>query len=460
MNLKVSFKNIILVLNLISTVAFAKEPLEGDCKDILDFFKERNAASCLTQCLVDDKGKVTSISLDSYYITDECVKKALSYDTIAKLLYVKTGATPNHSPEYNNFPPEIAKLPNLEDFTFMYIGFKDYAKTTIPEGALKLSKSLKNLTINGIYAQQCNIDDISTLTNLESLNLRYFNRPAESLNYESTKNLNKLSNLVIINEAFIHLDDLPEAVYSSSNTITDITINGHTLDKISDRFTNIKNLKHLDLGGNTIETIFEKLRNHKNLEYLDLSRNNIKEKIPEFLNDFKNLKYLDVSRNDNISGKTLTSSSLEKCIYDEKYQELCIANKDTECIKDNSYQYKPCGDDEGITNYVDPTGRCGPDFGKCREGQCCSKYGWCGSTNKHCDVVEGCQKTFGICTGNEDESNNNEGENTDLPLTTTGKCSATDGRCPSGQCCSRYGWCGKGEKYCGSGCQKEFGGCN
>jgi len=28
---------------------------------------------------------------------------------------------------------------------------------------------------------------------------------------------------------------------------------------------------------------------------------------------------------------------------------------------------------------------------------------------------------------------------------------------PSGQCCSKYSWCGTSEKYCGTGCQSEFG---
>ncbi|OUM56503.1 carbohydrate-binding module family 18 protein, partial [Piromyces sp. E2] len=39
--------------------------------------------------------------------------------------------------------------------------------------------------------------------------------------------------------------------------------------------------------------------------------------------------------------------------------------------------------------------RCGEDYGECPEGQCCSKYGWCGITNEHCGI--GCQKEFGEC---------------------------------------------------------------
>ena len=44
-------------------------------------------------------------------------------------------------------------------------------------------------------------------------------------------------------------------------------------------------------------------------------------------------------------------------------------------------------------------GKCGPGYGKCANGNCCSKFGWCGKTEAHCLVSNGCQSEFGICTG-------------------------------------------------------------
>ncbi|KAH8125008.1 chitin deacetylase [Trichoderma asperellum] len=46
------------------------------------------------------------------------------------------------------------------------------------------------------------------------------------------------------------------------------------------------------------------------------------------------------------------------------------------------------------------TGRCGPEFGNAtcadqKTEKCCSKTGWCGSTEAHCS--SDCQETFGIC---------------------------------------------------------------
>ncbi|OUM60965.1 carbohydrate-binding module family 18 protein [Piromyces sp. E2] len=35
------------------------------------------------------------------------------------------------------------------------------------------------------------------------------------------------------------------------------------------------------------------------------------------------------------------------------------------------------------------------NYGVCPEGQCCSKYGWCGITDEHCSV--GCQRDYGEC---------------------------------------------------------------
>jgi len=48
----------------------------------------------------------------------------------------------------------------------------------------------------------------------------------------------------------------------------------------------------------------------------------------------------------------------------------------------------------------------------------------------------------------------------DSGVSTDGLCGKNNGKCPSGQCCSKYGYCGTGNEYCGTGCQSEFGKCN
>ena len=92
-------------------------------------------------------------------------------------------------------------------------------------------------------------------------------------------------------------------------------------------------------------------------------------------------------------------------------------------------------------------GRCGEGIGNCPAGECCSKHGWCGRSQEHCDVDQGCQSKFGKCVN--------------VPLSTDSKCGLGVGKCPKGQCCSKYGWCGRSEQHCSAkmGCQSEFGEC-
>ena len=40
--------------------------------------------------------------------------------------------------------------------------------------------------------------------------------------------------------------------------------------------------------------------------------------------------------------------------------------------------------------------RCGVEYGNCDDDECCSKYGWCGTTDEHCG--SGCQSDYGTCS--------------------------------------------------------------
>ena len=101
-------------------------------------------------------------------------------------------------------------------------------------------------------------------------------------------------------------------------------------------------------------------------------------------------------------------------------------------------------------------GDCGPGIGKCGDGKCCSKYGWCGTSDKYCGT--GCQEGYGICNSTRDSQTPSS---TFHPVSEDGSCGPKNGNtsCPPGECCSKYGWCGTSISYCGSGCQSEFGQC-
>eukprot|EP00833_Pecoramyces_ruminatium_P005624 jgi/Orpsp1_1/1179656/evm.model.c7180000070220.1 len=73
--------------------------------------------------------------------------------------------------------------------------------------------------------------------------------------------------------------------------------------------------------------------------------------------------------------------------------------------------------------------------------KCCSPYGMCGETKEHCG--EGCQN--GDCLSLVATRTNDKCST----YKKSKKCDE-DCPCPEGQCCSKYGYCGKGSSYCGS----------
>jgi len=107
---------------------------------------------------------------------------------------------------------------------------------------------------------------------------------------------------------------------------------------------------------------------------------------------------------------------------------------------DGDDKYFPICDDEKVST----NDKCGFKNGRCPNGKCCSKYGYCGTTEKHCGT--GCQSEFGQCS-------------TNVKISTNDKCGPEDGRCPDGKCCSKYGYCGTSDKHCGTGCQSQYGKC-
>ncbi|OUM62096.1 carbohydrate-binding module family 18 protein [Piromyces sp. E2] len=151
-----------------------------------------------------------------------------------------------------------------------------------------------------------------------------------------------------------------------------------------------------------ITSIPAELSNLKKLEYLDLSDNKIDLELPEYLNSLSKLKFVN----------------------------------------------------DGV----------------CQYGQCCSKYGWCGTSEKHCLVSNGSQSEFGKCSNVHNVNINSQcgcqsefgdcKKSVVFPTSTNGKCGKENGVCPNKKCCSKYGWCGTSDKYCGSGCQSEFGRCD
>lgn len=87
--------------------------------------------------------------------------------------------------------------------------------------------------------------------------------------------------------------------------------------------------------------------------------------------------------------------------------------------------------------------RCGRDFNNalCSNNECCSKWGYCGTTVDHCGA--GCQSN---CL-----------QPSSPPLSTNGRCGRdfNNALCSNGECCSQWGYCGTTVDHCGTGCQSN-----
>ncbi|KAM3087039.1 hypothetical protein ACMFMG_001149 [Clarireedia jacksonii] len=149
----------------------------------------------------------------------------------------------------------------------------------------------------------------------------------------------------------------------------------------------------------------------------------------------------------------------------------------------------PCTTPAGSTGGVAPRadGRCGSAFGGATcdaagpYGGCCSSYGYCGSTQDHCLVANGCQSgcTDGTSTTTASPATSTPATSTSssqepkispatstlpaaaassAPVTTDGSCGVANGNTVcgnwvNGNCCSMYGFCGNSSAHCGAGCQ-------
>ncbi|OUM63713.1 carbohydrate-binding module family 18 protein [Piromyces sp. E2] len=97
---------------------------------------------------------------------------------------------------------------------------------------------------------------------------------------------------------------------------------------------------------------------------------------------YLNLQNHSINYNCN-TGAELKCRSKAKRFIDESSTDSSSENEESYDINDDN-------------DIIDiPSERCGENYGSCSDGQCCSKYGWCGTSNEYCGV--GCQKEFGEC---------------------------------------------------------------
>jgi len=322
------------------------------------------------------------------------------------------------------------------------VGF--YSVSQIKKNDLKGLKEVKHIRFEDCTLSQTNINEIATLTSLQELEFYIINY--KDLDLSPIKNIQSLTFLRLHGDEKDenkYLTEIPSFIYTLKN-LEKLDFSAHVLTSsptFTNEIANLKNLKILEMAFVNIEGSLEPIGKLENIEELDLTFSKIDAEIPESFNNLKKLKYFKVSET-GIRGKALTNESLEFCWYG-KHSNVC-KTKDMKCF-DMDDKLKNC---EGVSDdMISTNDRCGNGNGRCSPGKCCSKYGYCGNTEKHCYPSNGCQSKLGVCFN--------------VPVSTNGKCGPKDGHCPNNECCSKYGYCGNSDKHCfvSNKCQSEFGRC-
>ncbi|KAK9712787.1 hypothetical protein K7432_006900 [Basidiobolus ranarum] len=104
--------------------------------------------------------------------------------------------------------------------------------------------------------------------------------------------------------------------------------------------------------------------------------------------------------------------------------------------------------------------RCGMINGEkvtCPSGECCSSFGWCGTSKEHCvtDCLFQCKKpkpTTSVKPTSKPSTTVSTGPKPTKTIISSDWTCGLKGKilvqCPSGYCCSEYGYCGNTEEYC------------
>jgi hypothetical protein len=340
--------------------------------------------------------------------------------------------------------------------------------------------------------------------NLSNLDLTYvdedvFKLPLVALDLSGNKNLKEIPEEIkdLTHLEVLNLSDLPN------------------LTELPDSITLLKNLNILILNNDTnLKKLPVNFGNLSKLNQLYATSSGL-ESLPETIINLKKLVIINVSASKNLSGRVPELSKGVICDYSEtnichdenvEYPAKWSLPHDIYCDKvlssvnmgmtDTNANAPVDEDEEGDDEGEDEDYRCGKKYGVCANGGCCSKWGYCGTTDAHCKVEKECQPEYGICIDSNGEKIGVVVEpvsktTTVAPATTTTvppvatttttttkpastteaakatpdvpenyRCGKGYGSCGRGQCCSKFGWCGTSEEFCSaSTCQKEYGVC-
>jgi len=276
-----------------------------DCTVIKNIYSERGISVKFEDddCVSDKDGNVSYLYFrDNKGLTEEDIEKIFSFETLTEIniLWIGSEIVKEKIPllknvetlsfySRNGLKIDIEILKNLPKLTDLHVGCPENKNFSLTENSLKYLTNLKRLSFKELRVSQMILNEICSLTKLQSLEFENSSF-ADDLDYSG----------------FTKLTDLTELIISGYNRYGKPTMG------IPSTFYNLTKLKTLYMVRQNISEISNDISNLKNLEILNLSINKLTT-LPDVLNDLPNLKSVNFEYN-YLEGKTLTNENLESCV--------------------------------------------------------------------------------------------------------------------------------------------------
>jgi len=293
----------------------------NDCAKLLKLGSKN-----IKECIENDHGRVVTLNVKNYDLTQEELNNILKYKSITSLQYddykYKDSINSYDSFSINHVTHEdidFSGLTNLKELNvsifekvdYSYKGYSKYSMTRhIFDDKIKLPPQLKKLLLRGLEFTQIGIDKLSTLSNLEELTLD--DCECQNLDYSSLNNLNvtKLGvpttnvtpdfigyfkNLKKFEIDYAHSSqDYIDTVGTLTN-LEELIINSFISNIDYSPINNLVNLKNLEyqvIDFQNSKNVFSKL---KNLKKLYVTVDTIPQSIFNEMEGLNNLEFLDLT---------------------------------------------------------------------------------------------------------------------------------------------------------------------
>jgi len=336
-------------------------------------------------CENNEEGKINYLNIKDYdgMMSEEDFAIVQSYDTITELIFfVSNSGDSTKIPENNDYFKNLKSLKNLKNLEKLFITYdinkndstnciKKSDLSSIETGTLKDLNNLNYLELTNIKLSQDNVDEISTMDNLEVLQLN-------NCNFENVKDFSSLSNLKKVSflSSIQNLNgnyesssfDVPSEFVHQFKNVKDLYMNycssidfkqfsdietlwiGH-VENIND-LTKFKNLREIKISPNNDLSVLEHIDSLKALT--------INNEPPTF--EFDELQYQDtsftLSENSKIEnimfrGIRITNENLDEILKLKNLDSLYIINCDLSSISDeNISKLKELEDRVSYIDYI------------------------------------------------------------------------------------------------------------